>query len=295
MAPQLRHHLTLAVALGALSAAAPGDAQFRIETRVVLVDVSVTRDGPVRNLAEDDFELRVDGNRTPFRLLDPDSLPLVTLFAMDVSASTAGDRRRRLAAGARRFAEAMTERDVCGVVAFSMHTRFVRGFEPCEMGVGEDVLARSPGGATAIWDGMVLSLAALSGRSERAVLLLFTDAEDNLSWLREDQLRASARAADALIYAIVAPPPGLPDGLRVDSEGFVLLQEVVAATGGRVVTIRSDSDLERAFDEILRDLRIRYVIAFTPDAGREGFVPIEVRVKRDRVQVRARAGYTARP
>ena len=68
----------------------------------MLVDVSVTRDGPVRDLTEDDFELRVDGTRTTFRLLDPDSLPLVTLFAMDVSASTAGDRRRRLGAGARR-------------------------------------------------------------------------------------------------------------------------------------------------------------------------------------------------
>ena len=295
MAPQPGHHLTLAVALIALSAPAAADAQFRIETRVVLVDVSVTRDGPVRDLTEDDFELRVDGTRTPFRLLDPDSLPLVTLFAMDVSASTAGDRRRRLGAGARRFAEAMTERDVCGVVAFSMHTRFVRGFEPCEAGLGDDVLARSPGGATAIWDGVVLSLAALSGRPERAVLLLFTDAEDNLSWLREDQVRESVRAADALLYAIVAPPPGLPDSLRLDSGGFVLLREVAAATGGRVVTIRSDGGLENAFDEILRDLRIRYVLAFTPDPGREGFVPIEVRVKRRRVQVRARAGYTARP
>ena len=94
-----------------------------------------------------------------------------------------------------------------------------------------------------------------------------------MSWLREDQVRESVRAADALLYAIVAPPPGLPDSLRLDSGGFVLLREVAAATGGRVVTIRSDCGLENAFDEILRDLRIRYVLAFTPDPGREGFVP----------------------
>ena len=61
------------------------------------------------------------------------------------------------------------------------------------------------------------------------------------------------------------------------------------------MTIRSDADLEEAFREVLRDLRVRYVLAFSPDSDRRGFVPIEVRVKQRRVRVRARAGYTARP
>ena len=261
----------------------------------MLVDVSVTRGGPVHGLTEADFELLVDGTPTPFRMLDPESLPLATLFAMDVSASTAGDRRRRLAAGARRFSQAMTDRDVCGVIAFSMETRFVRDFDVCEAGVGDDVLARSPGGATAIWDGMILALAALHGRSERPVLLVFTDAEDNLSWVREDHLRRAVRASETLIYAIVAPPPRMSRSLRPDGAGPRLLGEIARVTGGRVVTIRSDAELEEAFDEILEDLRVRYVLAFTPEPGREGFVPLEVRVDRSRVDVRARAGYTARP
>lgn len=278
----------------ALFAAAPASGQFRVETRVVLVDVSVTRNGPIAGLGEGDFELRVDGDPMPFRLLDPDSLPLATLFAMDVSASTAGERRRRLVAGARRFTEAMTERDVCGVVAFSMEARFVRDFAPCEAGVGEDLLARAPRGATAIRDGIVLSLAVLHARAERPVLLLFTDAQDNLSWVGEDHLRRSVRTSDALLYAIVAPPPRVSRSLRPDDAGPRLLRDLARATGGRVVTIRSDDGLEEAFEEVLGDLRVRYVLAFTPDPAKRGFVPIEVRVNRPRVSVRARAGYTAR-
>ena len=299
MAAQRRRRLTLAarVAGASLALLAPvaASGQFRVETRVVLADVSVTRNGPVAGLSEDDFDLRVDGVPTSFRLLDPRTLPLATLFAMDVSASTAGERRRRLAAGARRFTEAMTERDVCGVVAFAMEARFVRGFAPCEGGVGEDLLARAPRGATAMRDGITLALAALHGRPERSVLLLFTDAQDNLSWVQEDHLRRSVRASEALIYAIVAPPPRVSRNLRPDDAGPRLLRDIAAATGGRVVTIRSDEGLEDAFDEVLGDLRVRYVLAFTPETEASGFVPIEVRVNRPRVNVRHRAGYIARP
>ncbi|MCY3744782.1 MAG: hypothetical protein OXH05_01000, partial [Acidobacteria bacterium] len=72
--------------LAILSAPGTAVAQFRVETRAVLVDVSATRDGPVRGLQAEDFELLVAGQPKEFRLLDPDSLPLAVLFAMDVSA-----------------------------------------------------------------------------------------------------------------------------------------------------------------------------------------------------------------
>ena len=39
----------------------------------------------------------------------------------------------------------------------------------------------------------------------------------------------------------------------------------------------------------------RYVLAFSPDPDRRGFVPIEVRVRQRRVRVRAREGYTGPP
>ena len=126
--------LALLSTVGAPSRAA---AQFRVESRAVLVDVSVTRDGPVRGLQEEDFDLLVAGEPKEFRLLDPNTLPLAVLFAMDVSASTAGERRRRLAAGARQFAGALTERDDCAVVAFSNRAQWVREFASCSGDVGD--------------------------------------------------------------------------------------------------------------------------------------------------------------
>ena len=239
MAPQPGHNLTRRPSWPSWSPR--GRRSVPCRTRAVLVDVSVSRNGPVHGLAEEDFELRVGGTAVPFRMLEPASLPLAALFAMDVSASTAGDRRRRLAAGARRFTDAMTERDVCGVVAFSSEARFVRSFEPCDLGVGDDVLARSPGGATAIWDGVILSLAALRGRRERALLLLFTDGEDNLSWVGGTTSGVPSVVGGTDLrdrdVASANAPRHANGGTRHQAA-----REVAEGSGGRVVTIQSGRD-----------------------------------------------------
>ena len=287
--------LRIGCCLAVLGPASLARAQFRVETRVVLVDVTVTRNGPVPDLTKEDFELRVGGERTPFRMLEREELPVAVLFAMDVSGSTYGDRRRRLAGGARLFAEALTSRDTCGVVVVSMAARWLRDFEACGSEVGERLLQSAPGGATALWDGMILSLAALERPRGRPVLLVFTDAQDNLSWAREAHVRQAVAASEALVYAIVAPPPRVSRAVRPDSSGMELLEEVTSMTGGRVIRARSEETVEQAYQEVLRDLRVRYVLAFTPDPDEQGFVPIEVRVDRRRVTVRARRGFTARP
>ena len=284
------------VALSALSAcASPAATQFRIESRAVLVDVSVFDDGPVLGLRREDFELYEEGERVPFRLLDPLSLPVTVLFAMDVSASTMGERQRHLEEGAALFTGGLTDRDACAVVAFSLEPFWVRDFAPCGPEVGNDFQTTLPGGATAIRDSLILSLAALHGEEGRGVLLLFTDAYDNLSWASEDLLKTAVRGSEALVYSIVARPPRTLRFFGPTDEGYRLLQEVSEASGGRLLEVSSDDDLAGAYQEVLEELRTRYVLSFTPNPLFVGFVPIEVRVKRPGLQVRTRTGYVARP
>lgn len=185
----------------------PAVAQFRIEARAVLVDVAVFDEGPVVDLRDGDFELYEAGEPVPFRLLDPASLPVTVLFAMDVSASTVGERRRHLGAGAALFAGGLTDRDSCAVIAFSMESFRARDFAPCDPAVRNDVQVTPAGGATALRDSVILALAALHGADGRRVLLFFTDAYDNFSWAAEDFVMTAARGSEALVYAIVARPP----------------------------------------------------------------------------------------
>ena len=284
------------VTLAGLSlSGSPAWAQFRIESRAVLVDVSVSDGGPVPGLRRADFELHEKGERVPFRLLDPASLPLTVLFAMDVSASTVGERRRHLGEGAALFAGGLTDRDSCAVVAFAMEPFWIREFAPCDSEIGNDVQTTPPGGATAVRDSLILSLAALHGEEGRGVLLLFTDAFDNGSWTSDDLAMNAVRGSEALVYSIVSRPPRAIRFLGPTDEGFRLIRDASEASGGRLLEVNDDGDLAGAYQEVLEELRTRYVLSFTPNPRFEGFVPIEVRVRRRGVEVRARPGYVARP
>lgn len=286
------------VAAAALLLAVPASAaaQFRVESRAVLVDVSVSRSGvPVEGLSAEDFSLLARGEPLDFRLLDRKSLALAVLFAMDVSASTAGERQRRLAEGATLFAAALGERDSCAVVTISMAAQWLDRFAPCDPEVGARIRRTRAGGATALRDGILIALAALRGGAGRGVLVVFTDGDDNLSWAREERVLRSARATEALVYAVIAPPHRVSRSVETDERGRRFLRRLTESSGGRAVRVEADRDLAGAFREILEELRVRYVLAFTPPPEHRGFVPLEVRVARRGAQVRARTGYTARP
>ena len=273
--------------------ASPALAQFRVESQAVLVDVAVSDGGPVLDLREEDFELYEGGEATSFRLLDPASLPVAVVFAMDVSASTVGERQRRLGEGAALFAEGLTRRDSCAVIAFSMEPFWTREFAPCAADVRTDVRTIEPGGPTSVRDSVILSLAVLHREEGRRVLLLFTDAYDNLSWSPDDLVMTAVRGSGALVYSIVARPRDSFRFLGPSDDGFHLIREVSEASGGRLLEVSSDDDLAGAYQEVLEELRTRYVLSFTPNPRLEGFVAIKVRVKRRGVDVRARPGYVA--
>ncbi|MDE3263202.1 MAG: VWA domain-containing protein [Acidobacteriota bacterium] len=283
-----------AVLLAGSSLALPqAPAQFRIESQAVLVDVAVSDSGPVLDLRKEDFELYEAGEPTSFQLLDPTLLPVAVVFAMDVSASTVGERQRRLGEGAALFAGGLTRRDSCAVVAFSMEPFWTREFAPCGADVRTDVRAEAPGGPTSVRDSVILSLAVLHREEGRKVLLLFTDAYDNLSWTSDDLVMTAVRGSGALVYSIVARPRDSFRFLGPSDDGFRLIREVSEASGGRLLEVSSDNDLAGAYQEVLEELRTRYVLSFTPNPNLDGFVPIEVRVKRRRVDIRARPGYVA--
>lgn len=176
-----------------------------------------------------------------------------------------------------------------------MEPFWVREFAPCGPGVGNDVQATLPGGATAARDSLILSLAVLHRGEGRRVLLFFTDAYDNLSWSSDDLVMTAVRGSEALVYSIVARPPDSFRFLGPSDDGFRLIREASEASGGRLLEVSSDDDLADAYQEVLEELRTRYVLSFTPNPVFTGFVPIEVRVRRRGARIHARPGYVARP
>jgi VWFA-related protein len=133
----------------------------------------------------------------------------------------------------------------------------------------------------------------------RSLLLLFTDGQDNASWLSASQVIESARRADVVVCPVVVgmgiPDPSRPSATARRPWSWRVMDALAEQTGGRVFRAGPGSMMREAFLNVLTEFRSRYLIAYTPSGVRndDGWHRLEVRVKGRRAEVRARPGYMA--
>jgi Ca-activated chloride channel family protein len=153
-------------------------------------------------------------------------------------------------------------------------------------------------GSTALWDAVWASsnelLSVSAGNTRRAIILL-TDGVDTISQVKMHEAIERAQKADALIYAI-----GIGDAYQggVDSGS---LRKIAEKTGGRAFFPRSESELRTAFDQIQRDLREQYLVAYSSsNKARDGsyrVIRIDVvdpELHKQNIKLNYRPGYFAK-
>ena len=102
----------------------------------------------------------------------------------------------------------------------------------------------------------------------------------------------SALKAEAVIYPIIVVPISNDAGRNIGGEHTLI--QFASNTGGRVFYPSSFVELDKAFGEILLDLRTQYLLGYYPkglpkDAPR--FRPVKIEVKRPDLRVSTRSGY----
>jgi Ca-activated chloride channel homolog len=117
-------------------------------------------------------------------------------------------------------------------------------------------------GGTSLYDAIFLASHELQYRNGRHVMVLVTDGGDTTSTVDYHQALESAQLADTLLYPVLVVPITNDAGRNVGGENA--LTTLAAGTGGRVFTPNLGAQLDRAFDDILRELRTQYLIAFYP-------------------------------
>jgi len=100
----------------------------------------------------------------------------------------------------------------------------------------------------------------------------------------------AAQRADAVIHVILISDYGETSGV-----GPGVASKMSGETGGRVINVRNEKGLEKAFDVISEELRSQYVLGYYPlNPKRDGsFRKIKVDVSRPDVKILARKGYYA--
>lgn len=280
----------------------------------------------VSTLKREDVRLLEDGVPQEIFTFQPNSdLPLSLAVLIDCS----GSEERTLPeekGAARSFLESVLrpDKDEAAIVSFTGEVTLEQGLTgnigrlrraiddvrfvpPAGYIGGNVVLGGTPpisgtqqtlAGSTAIWDAIwATSNELLSDAAEhtRRAIILLTDGQDTISQVRMQEAINRALKADALIYAI-----GIGDRYEFGiDEGA--LKKVTENTGGRAFFPRNERDLNEAFAQIQRDLRERYLIAYSPsNKSRDGSyrrVTIEIvnpEVRRDNLKLNYRPGYFAK-
>jgi len=126
-------------------------------------------------------------------------------------------------------------------------------------------------------------------------MILLTDGQDTISQVRMQEAINRALKADALIYSI-----GIGDRYEFGINEAAL-KKISEQTGVRAFFPNNEQDLTNAFAQIERDLRERYLIAYSStNKTRDGSyrkVSIEIvnpAVRKDNLKLNYRPGYFAK-
>ena len=154
----------------------------------------------------------------------------------------------------------------------------------------------------ALHDALYAGTLLASGRG-RSLLVLFTDGEDNLSWLGADEVRRVLIESNVLVQAVGIVPndetrdaPGPRPRPPSETPHARTLRQLAEATGGRFWAASAPDRLADAFLAILKAMKTRYVLRFEPDrVRREGRHELEVKLVRRKGKVHCRKAYFAGP
>jgi VWFA-related protein len=276
-------------------------ATFRTGADVVAVEASVRRDKrPVTGLKTSDFELLDNGVPQQISDVSYERLPIDVTVVLDVSASVTGAVLDQLRQSVRQLKTDLGPRDRLKLVAFNMQVRRLADFEAPAAATDAAFASLSGRGSSAIFDAVAVQLAAPAPEARRQLIVLFTDGKDSSSISDPDTLFDVARRTTATVDTVLASSapersnatpfaraPGQPP-ITVGR----MYDQLARETGGVVVQATAGENLASTFRRTLADFRASYVLYFTPqNVALSGSHTIDVRVKQDGTDVRARRGY----
>jgi Ca-activated chloride channel homolog len=221
-----------------------------------------------------------------------------------------GERLAALRAAGEAFLSGLRPADEAALVAFCEEITWLAPATADKASVRAALARLRAEGATSALDALYTAV-ALAEEAGSALIVLFTDGEDNLSFLSEEQLTTAVARSHALVHIVgwvdsqSAAPVGTPRLLGTprltaadlpEPDHRRALRLIAEASGGRFWPATSAERLRRAFAEIADAMGHRYVLRYQPrGVKREGWHRIEVKLVGRKGDVQARHGYWVGP
>jgi VWFA-related protein len=283
-----------------------------IKSEVSLVNLFATvRDKNHRvitDLKQEDFKVMEDGKDEKIAFFSKEmALPITLGLLLDTSGSEQFMLPAIQDAGGRFMRRVLKKGDEAMVISFDSDVDLLsdftddkqildRAINKARINIpGGGSLAGNPGPVggqqtgTALYDAIYLACGdKLNGEAGRKAIIIVTDAQDEGSKVKMEEAVEAAQRTDTVIHILLVADPRFGGNMSV-------AHRLTEDTGGRLIVIRSEKNLEEAFDQISEELRSQYTLGYYPtNTARDGkFRKIKVEMTNHDLKVLARKGYYA--
>ena len=271
--------------------------KVRVDLVNVLMMVTNKKNRLEIGMGKEDFRVFEDNKPQTIRYFSRETdLPLRIGVLVDTSSSIR-DRLRFEQEAAIDFLSTTLRpgKDAAFVVAFDVRTQVVQDYTDNLEKLSQAIRSLLAGGVTALYDAIYFSCREkmlIFPPPEpylRRMLIIISDGQDNQSEHTREEALAMAQRAEVTIYAISTNATGLP------VHGDKVLRRLAEQTGGRAFFPFKASETAANFQEIARELRSQYSLAYisTNQAHDGTFRMIAIEPLQKGLQVRAKPGYFA--
>jgi VWFA-related protein len=295
-----------AVAAGLVYAAPPGQIRVQVSLVNLFATVRDKHKAIVTGLKMDDFQVYEDGQLQEITNFSADSnLPITLGILLDTSGSESFLLSAEKDAGSRFLARVMRKGDLAMVMSFDTdvdlladftedRSRLNRAINRAQINapgsgaiIAQGPLPSSGSGGTDFYDAVYLAAHdKLSSEAGRKAMIILTDAEDTGSKVKLQEAIEVAQRTDTVVHILLVAADGGDQGVA---------KKLTDETGGRMIVVRNERNLEQAFDQISEELRSQYTISYAPSnkAHDGGYRKVRLDMKNKDYSALTRRGYYA--
>ena len=263
--------------------------------KTALVRVTDLNNRAIAGLNVNDFGVTENGTSREIISVDRSTAPFNLVLLLDVSGSVE-NYVNFIRKTARNFVDTVDKNDRISIVTFNDDVKVLSKFTTDKGKLSESLDTFDAGGGTAYYDALAYALSDTLRplKGERTAIVILTDGDDNRSFLAFDSLLGSIQESGALIYPLYVPsgliaaaaanPNADIDPMRkkymslsAKSEGEG--ERLAKVSGGVYYPIERIAQIQRAYEDIVMQLRTAYNITFRSDAANVGGTGVSPRLK----------------
>lgn len=283
----------------------PGEIATSISPQLMRVNASVTdRNGrAIPGMRNSDFVVYEDGSERKIVDVTPTTEPFNLVLLLDVSGSVE-ERIDFIRKAARDFLSTASPQDRISIISFRDDIKIISGFSTDRNLLSRKLDELDAGGATALYDAIGYTLVDTLKplRGERTAVVILSDGDDNKSFIPFPAILEATSESGALIYPLYVPSGLIPEGsvpqpsitvdpmrtryLTITTRAAEEGQKLATASGGVFYPIKRLEDLQKAYDDVVAQMRTAYTITYASGSDGKGHRRIRVGTNRNGASVR---------